>query len=135
MKPITLRIKPLSVNKAWQGKRFKTPDYKMYQKAINWLLNDAKPYFDASDKYLSLKIVFGFSNLASDVDNPVKPFQDCLSRFYQFDDKKIRNLNVSAVKVKKHKEFICFNLEQLDDVYNVIHRAGFDVDEIKSLQT
>jgi hypothetical protein len=24
-------IKPLSVNKAWQGKRFKSPEYKSYE--------------------------------------------------------------------------------------------------------
>ena len=28
---IKLNIKPLSVNQAWQGKRFKTPKYKAFQ--------------------------------------------------------------------------------------------------------
>jgi len=33
-----IRIKPLSVNKARQGKRFKTKDYKEYEKIVLMLL-------------------------------------------------------------------------------------------------
>ena len=31
---IKYKIKPLSVNKAWAGKRFKTEDYKSYEKEL-----------------------------------------------------------------------------------------------------
>ena len=34
-----LNIKPMSVNEAWQGKRFKTNEYKQYEKSCFILLN------------------------------------------------------------------------------------------------
>jgi len=33
-----LDIKPLSVNKAFQGRRFKSPEYKSYEEECLWLL-------------------------------------------------------------------------------------------------
>jgi hypothetical protein len=38
MKGYAIKIKPLSVNKAWQGKRFKTNEYKQYEKEVSLLL-------------------------------------------------------------------------------------------------
>ena len=32
-----IKIKPLSVNKAWQGKRFKTREYKSYEELLLYL--------------------------------------------------------------------------------------------------
>jgi hypothetical protein len=68
----TINIKPLSVNQAWQGKRFKTNLYKQYEHDVLLLLPKIKivqpPY--------RLNIVVGFSNKASDIDNVLKPFLD-----------------------------------------------------------
>ena len=33
-----IQIKPLSVNQAWQGKRFKTPEYKTYEQILMYKL-------------------------------------------------------------------------------------------------
>jgi hypothetical protein len=33
-----LKIKPLSVNKVWQGKRFKTKDYSIYENIVKLML-------------------------------------------------------------------------------------------------
>ena len=38
MNGCALMIKPLSVNEAWQGKRFKTNSYKSYEKDVMRLL-------------------------------------------------------------------------------------------------
>lgn len=35
---IKLPVKPLSVNKAWQGRRYKTPEYHAYEREVSLLL-------------------------------------------------------------------------------------------------
>mgnify|MGYP001108467912 CR=1 FL=1 len=37
-----VNIKPLSVNKVWQGRRYKTKDYKVYEEALFYLLKKYK---------------------------------------------------------------------------------------------
>ena len=101
-----LDIKPLSVNQAWKGKRFKTDDYKRYEYLCLMML---RPHKIPSGK-LRLALTFGFSSKASDTDNPVKCFQDILSKKYNFDDKRIYEINVQKVDVKKGNEFIEWNL-------------------------
>ena len=105
-----LQIKPLSVNEAWQGRRFKTDKYKSYQKAM--LLNLKKSNKDFSGM-LRIDLFFGFSSSAADIDNPVKMVLDILQKKYLFDDKKIFELNIRKCIVKKGNEFIEFNIEKL----------------------
>lgn len=104
-----LDIKPLSVNEAWQGKRFKTKKYKAYERDVLSMLGA----FTVPDGPLTLSLVFGFSNAASDIDNPVKCFTDCLQKKYGFNDSRIHELNVSKVKVKKGDEFIDWDVSLL----------------------
>ena len=103
-----LKIKPLSVNQAWQGKRFKTKTYKDYEKEILALM----PPLSVPDGRLSVSITFGFGNSASDIDNPLKPFLDCLQKRYGFNDKMIKRLEVDSIKVKKGEEFIEFDIKK-----------------------
>ena len=103
---IKLNLKPLSVNVAWQGKRFKTNAYKRYENDLLTIL----PKIPIPDGNLYLNIQFGFSNSASDIDNPLKPFIDCLQKRYGFDDKRVTELNVRKIKVKKGHEFIKFDI-------------------------
>jgi len=35
---ITVKIKPLSANEAWKGRRFKTDEYKTYEHSLHYLL-------------------------------------------------------------------------------------------------
>jgi len=98
-----ISIKPLSVNKAFQGRRFKTQDYKKYEEAVLMLLPPLKIEFKAP---LSLEIIFGFSSSRSDIDNPLKPLLDCLTKKYGFDDRIIYELKVKKEIVKKGQEFI-----------------------------
>lgn len=100
---IEIQEKPLSVNQAWQGKRFKTDIYKAYEKKMLLLLPKAKKPF--SDM-LRIEIHFGFSNQCSDIDNPVKPLLDILQKKYGFNDKSIFELNLRKNIVQKGDEFI-----------------------------
>lgn len=101
-----LNIKPLSVNQAWKGKRFKTDDYKRYEYLCLMMLRP----FKVPTGQLKLELNFGFSSKASDLDNPVKCFQDILSKKYDFDDKRIYEIAAKKVDVKKGSEFIEWNL-------------------------
>ena len=103
---IKVNIKPLSVNEAWQGRRFKTPKYNKYIKDMLTIL----PPLKVSNNKLELEITFGLSSVAADIDNPLKCFIDCLQKKYGFDDKMIYRLIVNKDIVKRGKEYIKFNL-------------------------
>ena len=103
-----LKIKPLSVNQAWKGRRFRTDKYIDYRKHILSLM----PPMSVPEGRLSVSITFGFSSLASDIDNPLKPFLDCLQNRYGFNDKMIKFLFVESVKVKKGEEFIVCHIQK-----------------------
>lgn len=105
-----IKIKPLSVNKAWQGKRFKTEEYKSYQEELLWLL----PKIDVcKESKLKLELIFGFSNKLSDIDNPLKPMLDILQKRYGFDDRNIYELNVKKEIVTRKEDFVEFKIEYL----------------------
>jgi len=80
---VRIEIKPLSVNSAFKGKRFKTKEYDQFIKSVLWLLpNNIKVNPTA---YLKLNIVFGYSTRAADIDNGLKTILDCLVKKYGFD--------------------------------------------------
>jgi len=106
---LIVKVKPLSVNQVWQGKRFKTKAYKQYEKEI--LLN-LKPMNVEGGK-LSLFLRFGLSSKNADIDNPVKPFVDCLQKRYGFNDRHIYKMVIEKVDVSKGEEFIEFELKSL----------------------
>ncbi len=93
----------MSVNLAWQGKRFKTPAYKEYESSMLLMMPKAKI---ETDEMLRVEFFFGFSNKASDLDNPVKLLMDIAQKKYSFNDKMVFELNVRKCIVKKGEEFI-----------------------------
>lgn len=97
-----INIKPLSANDGWQGKRFKTNDYKNYEKELWYLLDNE----NIPQGKLRLDLEFGFSNKGSDIDNPIKFFIDICSKKYIFNDNMIYELNVKKKIVEKGKEYI-----------------------------
>jgi Holliday junction resolvase RusA-like endonuclease len=97
-----LFIKPLSVNEAWQGKRYKTDKYKQFEKTVLlMLLQKAIP-----DTQLKVTLTFGFSSKLSDIDNPIKMTLDILQKKYKINDNKIYQLVVNKLIVEKGHEFI-----------------------------
>ena len=101
-----LNIKPLSANEIWQGRRFKSPKYKVYEKTVLAML----PAIKVPSPPLKVHYRFGFSNVMSDWDNPIKGLQDILQKKYGFNDKDIYFAIVEKVIVKKGFEFIEFEL-------------------------
>jgi Holliday junction resolvase RusA-like endonuclease len=106
-----INVKPLSVNQAWMGRKFKTKAYISYEKECLALLPSEPVNWDKVPIELSLTV--GFSNMASDVDNVVKPFVDILQKKYNFNDKYILRLIVEKKLVKKGFEYIEFYIKRL----------------------
>jgi len=108
-----LNIKPLSVNQAFQGRRFKTQAYKTYEQAVLLSL----PKIIVPDGFLVLRLEFGHSNKLSDIDNGIKPFLDCLQKKYGFNDNKVKLLIVAVNNdVKKGDEYTKFAIESVKDL-------------------
>jgi len=103
-----LQIKPLSVNDAYKGKRYRTDKYNLFIKNCLKELPQIMPIPDKS--FIKLAIQFGFSSKASDIDNCCKSFIDCLVKKYGVDDKHIYELHVFKLIVKKGEEFIKFKI-------------------------
>lgn len=104
---IKIPIKPLSVNEAWQGRRFKTPKYVQYERDVLLLL----PKIKLPDPPYKITYVFGLSNKLSDLDNPVKPITDILQKKYGLNDKDIYEAHLTKKITPKGKEYIEFKIE------------------------
>jgi len=102
-------IKPLSVNRSYQGRRFATPELKSYKEALGYLL----PKLTIPQGKLKVHYIFGVSSKASDGDNLIKSFQDTLCEKYGVNDRDIYAWQVEKVIVPKGEEFAAFEIETL----------------------
>ena len=102
-------IKPLSVNVAWQGRRFRSKAYKAYQQEVALKLRK----ITLPEPPYTLLLEFGVSNKAADYD---KPFQDCLQAFYGFNDSQIYEGVQRKVIVPKGEEYVKFSILPLLDL-------------------
>lgn len=108
-----LNIKPLSVNEAWQGKRYKTPLYKKYEQDCLLILPNVKlglpPY--------QINIQVGYSNAASDLDNCIKPIIDILQKKFKFDDKHVYRIVAEKRLVKKGSDYISVEIKEYEEIH------------------
>ena len=115
---IKMMIKPLSINKAFQGKRFKTPAYKQYEKALSYLLPTPLPNLSAKElsdcRCLKIVIEYGVSSPLADIDNPTKLVIDIMQKKYKFNDRYIYDMHLFKVDVKKGEEYIKFEINKLE---------------------
>lgn len=102
---IHIDIKPLSVNRAWRGRRFKSQDYKDYESSLFYLL---PPIPDFPKENIKLSFEFGMPK-SQDIDSPLKQTIDIMQKKYGFDDKNIIELHVTKTHAKKGEEFIRFS--------------------------
>ena len=107
-----INIKPLSVNQAWQGRRFKTKSYQKFEQDLLFILPSNKYRFSNNAK---LRVIyrFGFSNALSDLANPEKLITDILVKKYGFDDRQIYEMQLFKEVVKKGLEFIDFEIYEI----------------------
>lgn len=106
-----LDMKPMSVNRAWKGRRYKSDEYKAYEMEMLLKLPPGKlpqpPY--------RVTYEFGVSTALSDFDNPVKPTQDILAKKYGFNDNQIYEAHIYKKVVKRGKEYISVKIEHMYD--------------------
>jgi len=103
-----IRIKPLSVNECYTGRRFATKKLKAYKKELGYKLPNIKVPFEK----ISLKLTIGLSNPHADLDNIAKAFCDVLQARYGFNDHQIYWLEMDKVITDKGAEFIQFTLAE-----------------------
>ena len=103
-----INIKPLSINSAYQGRRFRTPKYDNFIKTVLNLLPKTLDF--PNPKNIKLAIEFGYSSKLSDCDNGLKPFIDCLVKKYKVDDRYIYEIHVFKNVVNKGDEYIKFKV-------------------------
>jgi Holliday junction resolvase RusA-like endonuclease len=103
----TIKIKPLSTNTAWQGRRFKSQAYKAFEKEMMYLL----PKLKIPEGELTLSLEVGLSNRNSDLDNTIKQLIDCLASKYNFNDSRIYGILAVKKIVPKGEEYIRFTIK------------------------
>ena len=108
-----VNVKPLSVNAAFQGRRYKTKAYKDYERILLLLLPSIKV---SPNKRLRIFFTFGFSNVNCDLDNPTKLILDIMQKKYKFNDSHVWQIISTKEKTAKGKEFIDFHIEELSAV-------------------
>ena len=108
---IKLQIKPLSVNSAWNGRRFKSDKYKAFESEMIYKLPNFK---ESIPEMIRIDFFFGFSSKLADIDNPIKMVTDCLQKKYGFNDRDIWEMNVRKSIVPKGEEFIRIGIHQFN---------------------
>lgn len=106
---IKLPVKALSVNRVWQGRRFKTKAYQDYEKEIFYQLPKTKQIKGEVEIYYKFYIKnYGLS----DVDNFLKPIGDILVKAGIIeDDRKI--VKLTAEKKRSKKDFIQITIKKV----------------------
>ena len=105
--PIRIQRKPLSINEAYTGRRFKTDAYKSFTRDM---LNLLPKKVDLPEPPYHIIFTFGLSSANADWDNSVKTCQDLIATKYKFNDKLIHKGTVEKILVPKGKEFAEFQI-------------------------
>lgn len=99
---VSVDSKPLSVNRVWQGRRFKTEEYHDYEELMLLLLPKKKKV--TGPVHLSYRFFMSAFG-RSDVDNLLKPLTDILvKKGYIEDDRMV--YKISAEKIKSEEDRI-----------------------------
>jgi len=97
---LVIPVKPLSVNMAWQGRRYKTAKYKKYERDCALFVPQGN-----SPKIREIRISLILKNpLRQDADNIVKPLLDILQKRGQIkNDRYIERIFIERIKGDEDK--------------------------------
>ena len=100
---------PLSQNQAWKGKRYKSSDYKQYEKDVTtYLLTLDLPKVKQKEK---IYLLFEFGTVSrQDLSNNLKLLEDIICRYLGIDDRYTMAIFCRKVITKKVDSFIKFNI-------------------------
>lgn len=100
-------ISALSVNRAYKGRRFRTPDHKMYKDRLAIEFRRFK--LPLIDDRAFIYIKFGITD-QQDVTNGIKMFEDALCNHIGINDRKVGMLICEKEVVKRVDRFIEFGI-------------------------
>ena len=105
----SIQIKPISVNEAYKGRRFKTPAHKLFNDKVDILLKKMRlPKIKPREP---LYIIYRFyTSAAQDYDNNIKCFQDRLMQRLKTDDRYIYGAFIEKIVTKRGEEKIEFEI-------------------------
>lgn len=121
-----LMIKPLSVNEAWKGRRYKTDKYDHYRNLVLYALPRK---IGIPDGAFCVACRWGLSSKNADFDNPIKCFIDAVQLKYKFNDKLIYQGLIEKVDVKKGEEFIEFFIYEQKIDFDSLKKYEFKRDD------
>lgn len=104
---IEVKLKPLSVNEAWCGRRTKTAKYRRYCRDLTLMLPRK---IHVPEGKLEIRFIFYLSSKLADYDNPIKPTQDIICAKYGINDNRIYRAVIDKVDVPKKEEKIEFSI-------------------------
>lgn len=105
----TIKVKPISLNHAYRGRRFETYELKAFKRDVAI----SSPSIKIPSGKLKVKYIFGVSSKNSDGDNLIKCFQDAIAKKYGFNDNRIYKWEVEKIDCEKGEEFISFDISSL----------------------
>lgn len=103
-----IKIKPLSVNEAWKGRKFKTENYNEFENGLFYLL---PKQLKIPEGPLEICFYFGLSSKNCDWDNPIKPAQDVICKTYGINDNRIFRGSAEKIHVPVGQEYIEFEVK------------------------
>jgi len=109
-----IKIKPISINKCWQGRRYKTPEYTNWRIAFGLLASNSVRF----SGYIEINLKFYIHNYKmADVDNFIKPTLDALvDKNIIDDDRFIKRIISEKFQIAKNiDEHIYINIKNIMD--------------------
>ncbi len=106
---IEIPVRAISVNAVWQGRRFKTKEYKDYEQDTLWFLNK----MGRVNGMVQIDYKFFFAGRMLDTDNGIKPIQDILVKAGIIqNDSMVMRITAEKFRAKENKiviEILPFN--------------------------
>lgn len=113
-KSIALPIKPMSINACFQGRRYKTSEYKAWREEMGWML---KKHKSKPIKWCDIEFNFYVKNYGKiDIDNLLKPLLDALveSKIIE-DDRYVKSIWATKYKADVESVSILIAGHELDN--------------------
>ena len=107
-----VNLKPVSVNAAWQGRRYKTPLYNDFEEAMLWELKSLRPPKVEGD--YEIHFTFHLRNaVRSDLSNFIKTTEDIIVKSGMVTDDRLC-WHMVVDKVKSDTNFIDFEIKPIN---------------------
>ena len=98
---ISVDVKPLSVNKAWQGRRFKTDDYLSYENEVYFLLPNGEHVAGMVEIWYTFYLK---NHKATDTSNLIKLLEDIMVKKGLIeDDRYVYSFHAKKIPSGTHK--------------------------------